>query len=69
MGIYDKVEIYVKEKYNCTVKPCWIAHMKEICGINVRIAHNRIDINKRTNPCPVGKQDMIREAFKHLGLL
>lgn len=39
--------------------------MKEVLGIVSRIAFNRIDINKRTHPCPENKQKYIEDALRH----
>ena len=35
--MYKKIITYIKEKYHCTVKTCWIADMKERCGLPVRM--------------------------------
>ena len=69
MATYREIQAYVKEKYGFQPKTCWIAHMKEICGLPVKISHNRHDISSRVNPCPEEKQDAIREAFSHFGML
>lgn len=69
MATYKEIQEYIKDKYGCCVKTCWIAHMKEMCGINVKVANNRIDITKRTHPCPEENQPMIKEAFTHFKML
>lgn len=69
MATYKEIQSYIKEKYKCSIKTCWIAHMKEICGLKVNIAHNRYDINSRTNPCPKNKMYMIEEAFRNFKML
>ena len=66
---YEQIRDFIKNKYGISVKPCWIAHMKELCGLKVRVAHNRIDKTKRKYPCPEAKRPMIEEAFKHFGML
>jgi hypothetical protein len=50
-------------------KSCWIAHSKESNGLYPRVAYNRNDTNKRKYPCPAEKQEDIRNAFKHFGML
>ena len=52
MATYKDIQNYIKEKYGRTVKTCWIAHMKELYGLNPAIAQNRLSENARTNPCP-----------------
>ena len=69
MATYTQIQVYVKNKYGCNIKTCWIAHMKELCGLKVRVANNRNDITKRKYPCPEEKRPMIREAFNHFGML
>ena len=31
----------INEKYGISIETCWIAHVKEICGLNVSQAPNR----------------------------
>lgn len=69
MATYKEIQQYVKQKYGYIPKTCWIAHMKEVCGIPVKVAPNRSDVNKRKKPCPEEKQDAIRDAFIHFNML
>lgn len=69
MASYSQIQQYIKSKYGYSVKTCWIAHMKEVCGIPVRMAHNRYDSDRRTHPCPSDKQAAIRDAFQHFNML
>lgn len=43
--------------------------MKEVLGLESKVAFNRIDINKRTHPCRENKQRYIEEAFKHFNMM
>lgn len=63
MATYKEIQNYVKENYSYCVKTCWIGHMKELCGLTVRMAGNRYLPDSRTNPCPANKQNAIRDAF------
>lgn len=69
MATYKQIQEYVKVTYGFTPKTCWIAHMKEVMGMGSRVAVNRIDLNKRTHPCPKEKQTYIEEAFRHFNML
>ena len=69
MVTYKEIQQYVKNKYDYSVKTCWIAHMKELSGIKVKISHRRYDENVKTNPCPENKMKGIKEAFVHFGML
>jgi hypothetical protein len=69
MGTYKQIQNWILRNYGFTVKPCWIAHVKEICGLNPRRASNRISKTKRLNPCPQNKIKPIQQALKHFGLI
>lgn len=69
MATYKEIQEYVKNKYGYTPKTCWIAHSKEIFGLTPKTASNRKDLERREYPCPVGKQEDIRAAFLHFGML
>ena len=69
MATYREIQEYVKEKHTCCIKSCWIAHMKEICGLNPQQSPNRLSPDKRKYPCPVDKQPLIKDAFKELGMI
>jgi len=69
MATYRQIQTYVKERYGCTVKTCWIAHVKELNGLKPRPAPNRISIGKRKHPCPDSKRPLIEEAMRHYGMI
>ena len=69
MATYKDIRNYVRKKYGYSVKTCWIAHVKEMCGLNPRIAPNRYSTEGRENPCPNGKIDSIKDAFSHFGMI
>lgn len=66
---YKQIQDYIKEKYHCSVKTCWIADMKEKCGIITRTAPNRISEEKRVHPCPEIHKDKIIESFQYFGMI
>ena len=66
---YNKIQEWVKMNYGFTVKTCWIAHTKEISGLNPRKAHNRYDEFRRTNPCPLDKVEPIQQAFRYFKMI
>jgi len=68
MGIYRRVQKDVKKHDGYIPKSCWIAHMKEKCGLPVRTAWNRVGAVRQV-PCPAGKQNSIRASFKRLGII
>jgi len=69
MATYLEIQAYVRNYYGFVPKTCWIAHTKEICGIPIKEAPNRIDSDARANPCPENKLSAIKEAFKYFGMI
>jgi len=68
MNNYEEIQKYTKENYGYKVKTCWIAHVKEMCGLPVKQAYNRIS-DVRSNPCPDNKIESIKEAFKYFKMI
>ncbi|MGB2841115.1 MAG: hypothetical protein WBC40_01340 [Halobacteriota archaeon] len=68
MATYKMIQEWVKRNYGITVKTCWIAHVKEMCGLETRKAPNRFDENERMNPCPPNKIEPIKQAFTYFGM-
>ena len=69
MATYKEIQDYISKKYGIKVKTCWIAHMKELCGLPLRQAPNRNDPSARVFPCPENVQKYIKEAFEHFKML
>ena len=68
MATYAQIQEWVKINEGFTVKTCWIAHMKELCGLNPRRAPTRQG-KKRVYPCPDDKKPAIKKAFRHFGMI
>ncbi len=69
MATYKAIQNYIKDKYNCSIKTCWIADMKEQCGISTRKAPNRISKSKRVYPCPEKYKAKMIDTFRHFGMV
>ena len=69
MATYKEIQKYTKEKYNLSVKSCWIADIKNEYGLTTRQAPNRINESIRTNPCPSNKRGMVIDALEHYGMI
>jgi len=69
MATYKQIQEYVKDKYGFVVKTCWIADVKEQCGLNPKASPNRISATSRKNPCPPEKVGVIKEALKHYNMI
>ena len=69
MATYKQIQAYIKETHGYTAKSCWIAHMKEVCGLNPRVSPNRYSVESRVHPCPQAKQNDLINAFKHFHMI
>lgn len=68
MATYKEIEAFVKGKYGFKPKTCWIAHVMELCGLEVKPAWNRKGV-ERANPCPENKRAAIKEALRRFGMI
>jgi len=64
---YEEIQNYIKKKYDRNVKSCWIAHAKEIYGLNPKKSHLRM--GKRIHLCPEDKLSWMKDAFKHYKMI
>jgi hypothetical protein len=69
MARYNEIQEYIREKHGVPVKTCWIAHVKDICGLDPTKSPNRHSVKERVHPCPPDKIAIIEEAFKHFGMI
>ena len=71
MATYKKIQKWVGQKYGysaSTVKTCYIAHCKELAGMEPTPASNRQGA-KRKILCPDRFQKLIFAAFRHFNML
>jgi hypothetical protein len=69
MATYKEIQNNVKAVYGKSVKTCWIAHVKELNGLPMRKASNRISKSVRKYECPTDIRPMIESSMRTLGLL
>lgn len=69
MATYKDIQQDIRKQTGRTVKTCWIAHVKELNGLNPRPAANRRSATKREVPCPVGVRPVIESSMRRLGML
>ena len=69
MATYKEIQDWIKNKYGYTVKTCWIAHAKEICGLTLRHAPNRQSKTNRVIPCLRDEIEPIKQAFRHYEMI
>ena len=69
MATYPQIKQRVKDHHRWSVQhDCWIAHCKDLAGLQPRPAWNRSP-GGRAVPCPPEKQAAIISAFRHFGML
>ena len=68
MATYRQIQDWVRQQHGFVPKSCWIAHVKEMCGLPVRRSPNRRG-EARLVPCPEDKLAAIREALLHFRML
>ncbi len=67
MATYVEIRECVRARHGRYVKDCWIAHVKELNGLPVKMSPNRM--SPRKCPCPDRVRPMIEDAMRHLGML
>ena len=67
MATYPEIRDWVKTKYGWKPRPCWIAHCKELKGLEPKKAPNRKC--PRKHPCPENKREPIFAAFRHFDMI
>ncbi|MCM1325021.1 MAG: 23S rRNA (uracil(1939)-C(5))-methyltransferase RlmD [Bacteroidales bacterium] len=67
---YQKLKAYVKEQTGLSVSSLYISQIKRKCGLDVGQNYN---LSKKENAkapqCPLKKEEAIRAALKHFGIL
>ena len=69
MATYRQIQDDIKKRHGRVVKTCWIAHVKELNGLNPRRAPNRRPSNKREVPCPIEIRPIIEASMRRLGVI
>jgi len=69
MATVKEIQTYVKATNGFAPKSCWIADVKEQCGVYVKPAPNRYSLDKRENPCPKNKFEAIKNALHHFKMI
>ena len=67
MVTYKDIQDKIREQYNFVPQSCWIAHVKEMCGVKIRKVHNRH--GRRKKPCPDKYVDNIRKVLIELNVV
>ena len=69
MATYRQIQDDIRARHNRAVKNCWIAHVKELNGLDPRPAPNRQSPSRRVYPCPDEVRPWIEESMRRFGML
>lgn len=69
MATYREMQAYIKKTYGFSAQSCWIAHVKKLCGLEVKPSPNRHSLHERVKPCPQEKQDAISQTLRHFDMI
>ena len=69
MVTYKDIQDDVNNSHSISIKTCWIAHVKELNGLPLRKAANRISENDRMYKCPDKVRPIIESSMRKLGIL
>ncbi len=69
MATYKTIIAHVRDQAGFVAKTCWIAHVMSDHGLTQRLAHNRINKDYRTHPCPSQRRFAIEQALRQLGVI
>jgi hypothetical protein len=69
MATYKEIQTDVYQACGKSIQTCWIAHVKELVGLPLRPAANRISSDKREKPCPEWARPIIEDSMRKLGML
>jgi hypothetical protein len=67
MATYRQIHDWVRQRHGCVPKSCWIAHVKQMCGLPARRSPNRRGVEGPV-PC-LEDVATIREAFQYFGMV
>ena len=69
MPTYRDIQEDIRSRHGRVVKTCWIAHVKELNGLPMKKAPNRISDAVREFPCPESIRPLIEASMRRLGML
>lgn len=69
MATYLDIQNDVRARYGWVPQSCWIAHVRELNGLEPKRALNRKSPKVREKPCPAHKRDAIEDSMRLHGIL
>ncbi len=69
MLTYKAIQTEIKENQGRSIKACWIAHVKEMNGLELKQAPNRKPSEPRKYPCPDWAKELIENVMREDGMI
>ena len=69
MATYREIQQAVRRTNGFVPKTCWIAHVMADHGLTTKAAANRVDEDRREEPCPSEKRPAILSALQHFKMI
>ena len=69
MATYKTIQNDVKKLHGRSIKASWIAHVKELNGLNLKSAPNRTSSSPRKHPCPDWAKPLIEDVMRRHNIL
>lgn len=69
MATYAEIIDDIKAHNGRAVQKCWIAHVKELCGLAPRPSANRQSLEHRVKPCPRDARPLIEASLRRFGMI
>ena len=66
---YDDIKAYIIDKYGFKIPSIYIAQVKKKLGIKERENYNIGEGKAKVPHCPPEKEEAIKDAFRHFGLI
>ena len=68
MATYAQIREDIRARHGFVAQSCWIAHVKEIAGLNPKRSPNRKS-DKRVKPCPASKVEIIKDSMRRFEMI
>lgn len=69
MATYHRTQFIIRERFGFVAKTCWIAHVLDLSGKEMRQAPNRIAADARVHACPNHRRNHVAAVLGELGML
>ncbi|MFN8139198.1 MAG: hypothetical protein U0R49_05320 [Fimbriimonadales bacterium] len=69
MSTYKEIDAEFRRRHGKSVKPCWIADVKELNGVPLRQSARSVTHATRLHPCPDRFRTRLETVMRDLGAI